>query len=329
MLPLRKRIWPVLGLAFGAPICAEFLQAYLPSTGDAPMLLLSLFILAPLYGGAALLIREVSVRRGLGWTGTLLLGAAFGLAMPGLVDLSLFTEDRADIAYWAEQRRATLVPGLGVAAFPAISWVAGHILMSVGAPLAVLDCLAPAHRDRRLLGRVGIVVTAVPAIGVALLIRSDAVHLTGEPGAARTSIVAVAVLALVALALTPVGRRVVPGRARPAPAWTIALAGLVIMMSIDLLPATWIGVVMLSGLLIAAAAGLRWYSAATAWSPRQVAALAAGALTGRTLIGLLAPVPDGVSAGAKLGQNLVLLAAVLGVAWLLVRDRWSESTSAG
>jgi hypothetical protein len=318
MLPLRKRILAILGLAFGAPICAEFLQAYLPSTGDAPMLLLSLLILAPLYGGAALLIREVAVRRGLGWTGVLLLGAAFGLAMPGLVDLSLFTEDRADVSYWAEQRRATLVPGLGVAVFPMISWVAGHVLMSVAAPLAVLDSLAPGHRGRPLLGRGGIVVTAVLAVAAALLIRSDAVVLSGEPGAARTAIVVVAVLALVILALTPAGRRVVPGRGRPVPVWTVAVAGLLVMMSIDLLPATWLGAGLLSVLLIGAAAGLRWCSAVTAWSTRQVAALAAGALTGRTLIGLLAPVPDGVSVAAKLGQNVVLLAAVLGLAWLLV-----------
>jgi hypothetical protein len=97
------------------------------------------------------------------------------------------------VAYWAEQRQATLVPGLGIAAFPAISWVVGHILMSVGAPLAVLDSLAPAHRDRRLLGRGGTVVTAVLAIAAALLIRADSVRLSGEPGSARTSIAVLSV----------------------------------------------------------------------------------------------------------------------------------------
>src|SRR5262245_28276303 len=103
-LALRQRWLPVLGVLFGAPICAEFLQAYLPSTGDAGVMLASLGILAPLYGGAALLIREVAVRRGLGWPAVLLLAGAFGVAMPGLVDLSLFTEHLDDFAYWDDLR---------------------------------------------------------------------------------------------------------------------------------------------------------------------------------------------------------------------------------
>src|SRR5699024_11865814 len=69
---------------------------------------------SPLYGGAVLLIRELAVRCGLGWTGTLLLAAAFGLAMPGLVDLAMFGEDRSDVAYWADMREPTLIEPIGV-----------------------------------------------------------------------------------------------------------------------------------------------------------------------------------------------------------------------
>jgi hypothetical protein len=79
----------------------------------------------------------------LGWTGIVLLSAAFGLAMPGLVDLSLFTEHDRDIAYWTDMRQAILVEPLGISVYSAISWVSGHILMSIGAPLALLDALAP------------------------------------------------------------------------------------------------------------------------------------------------------------------------------------------
>lgn len=53
----------------------------------------------------------------------------------------------------------------------------------------------------------------------------------------------------------------------------------------------------------------------------MIGALVAGALIGRTLIGFLAPLPDGVSPAAKLSQNALLLAAVLGMARLLTRDR--------
>lgn len=32
MMPLRTRLLPIIGLMAGAPICAEYLQAYLPDT---------------------------------------------------------------------------------------------------------------------------------------------------------------------------------------------------------------------------------------------------------------------------------------------------------
>ena len=79
----RVRLASLLGIALGAPLTAEYLQAYLSSTGDLPAMLAGILVFAPLYGGAALLIREIAVRTGRGWTGTLLRGAAFGVAMPG------------------------------------------------------------------------------------------------------------------------------------------------------------------------------------------------------------------------------------------------------
>ena len=57
-----KRVWPAIGLFFLAPLVAEFLL------GDLPINLLgALLVLAPLYGGGALLIREVVRRTGGGW----------------------------------------------------------------------------------------------------------------------------------------------------------------------------------------------------------------------------------------------------------------------
>ena len=72
----------MVALLLGAPVCAELLQAYLDITGDPCSRWCSLvFFFAPLYGGAAVLIREVAVRTGRGWPGRLLLAAAFGLLM--------------------------------------------------------------------------------------------------------------------------------------------------------------------------------------------------------------------------------------------------------
>jgi manganese transport protein len=63
-----------------APLVAEYLL------GDFPVTRLPLlFVLAPVYGGAALLIREVTRRAGRGWPTILLLALAFGLLLEGVV----------------------------------------------------------------------------------------------------------------------------------------------------------------------------------------------------------------------------------------------------
>ena len=58
---LLRRIAPAVGLFFLAPLVAEFLLGNLPVT-----VLPALVLLAPLYGGGALLIREVTRRAGRG-----------------------------------------------------------------------------------------------------------------------------------------------------------------------------------------------------------------------------------------------------------------------
>ena len=79
----RRRACTVLGLALASPVCAEFVQGYLPITGDPLGLLVALLILAPLYGGAALLIREVAVRTGRGWPGSSSSPPLLGWCRPG------------------------------------------------------------------------------------------------------------------------------------------------------------------------------------------------------------------------------------------------------
>ena len=70
----RRGIWPALGLLFVAPLVAEFLLGNLPIK-----LLPALVVLAPMYGGGALLIREAVRRTGRGWPSVLLLGMAYAI----------------------------------------------------------------------------------------------------------------------------------------------------------------------------------------------------------------------------------------------------------
>ena len=299
----------------GAAVSAEYLQAYLPQTGDALVLVGGLLVLGPLYGGAALLIRETALRTGRGWTGVLLLAAAFGVLMTSLVDQSLWQVHDPGIAYWDDLREATLLGPLGFAAFPVLSWVTGHVVYSIGAPIVLLDALAPSQRGRPLLGRTGLVVVAALSVGAALLIRSDPGYVVSGATGKQTWLSLLVAGALVGLALSPVGR---PRQRRPSvrsswtPARTLVLA-VVVLTALDLLPFTWIGV----GVLVVVLTLAGWWSARVSasadWGPRHVTALGVAAVLERTLTGVISPLPPGVGADEKAVQSVLLLALVTAV----------------
>ncbi|WP_127552055.1 hypothetical protein [Actinoplanes sp. OR16] len=134
-----------------------------------------LLFLGPLYGGAALLIREVARRRGAGWPGIVLLAAAFGVFQAALVDQSLLDPGAlsgTEFAAWNEAASATRV--FGVSAEQAFDFVGGHVWLSICAPIALVEaCVAPAERDRAWLGRGVWVTLLVVYAGSSVLIWSD------------------------------------------------------------------------------------------------------------------------------------------------------------
>lgn len=321
MLPLRTRVASLVGIAVGAPVAAEYLQAYLTSTGDALALLAGLLIFVPLYGGAALLIREVTVRTGRGWTGTLLLAAAFGVAMPGVIDLAMFGDSRPDIPYWAELREPTLIEPLQLSASATLGWVVGHVVLSVGAPLAVHHALAPSVRGRPLLGRWGIGVVLVLWALAAALVHGDGRRTYGyAPSVPQVAGVLLVVAALVALAMSRAGRpvRSVPD-GRPVRTGAILAVGVVATLGFTVLPPTWTGFVTGVALLLAVAVLLRRVAVLRRWGAREIGLLGAAAIVAGALLGAVAPVPEGVPVAAKAAQNAVLLLAALALAAVVRR----------
>lgn len=358
--PARWRRWgAVLALASLAPICAEFLVAYLDITGDLGESLFAVVFFMPLYGGAAILIREVAHRAGLRWQGRALLAMAFGLSMTAVIDLSLWTPTNPDIEFWAELQSTTRIPGLDLGAYALVMWVLGHVVMSVLVPQTVVASAARDLRGRAWLGTVGLVLWSVGFVAVAVAIHlgeRDANDV--EAGPVRLAVSALAVLAVVALAFTRVGRRPggtaevgasavhsadagasgerpaaagpsplapsaltpeLPGAVTPPrPVLLIAL-GVVGMALVDLAPFTWWAV---AGIVVLAGvvafAVGRWTRSAS-WSPAHAAAFAWGALMGRTLLGFASPVPLGVSVAAKVAHSGVLTVLVLGLGFLMWR----------
>lgn len=220
-----RRRWAVLGLLVGAPVSAEYLQAYLTATGDAVELVAGLLFFAPLYGGSALVIREVAVRTGRGWPGILLLGGAFGVIMQGLVDLSLFTKHEPDITGWDDIWSPTAVPVLGISVYALIAFTLGHALMSIGVPIALVDALAPKVRGRSLVGRKGLVVAVILWLASAALIHSDSRGPDSTPHPAQVAAVLAVAVALVLIARSRLGKPVAAaskgalGAPSPASRW--------------------------------------------------------------------------------------------------------------
>ncbi|HSB02215.1 MAG TPA: hypothetical protein VLE49_16315, partial [Anaerolineales bacterium] len=80
-----RRYLPVLTLFILSPLVAEVLF------GATPLSRLgALLVVAPLYGGGAVLVRELARRRGPGWGRIFLLGAAYGIIEEGLAIQSIF-----------------------------------------------------------------------------------------------------------------------------------------------------------------------------------------------------------------------------------------------
>jgi hypothetical protein len=77
---MLRRVAPALGLFFLSPLVGEFLLGNV-SIDALPIGL----TMAPMYGGGAVLIREVARRAGKGWPTMILLALAFGAIEEGLV----------------------------------------------------------------------------------------------------------------------------------------------------------------------------------------------------------------------------------------------------
>jgi hypothetical protein len=144
----RLRTWPAVVILLLLPgLTAEAL------TGSTPILVyltnpVSFVTNTLLYGGGALLIREVVRRRGLGWWSVLLLGAAYGVFEEGLV-----------VNTWANPwlpQVCTIVHGRmtgvcdygrlgGINVCWALSLTIFHAVVSITIPILLVELIFPAR----------------------------------------------------------------------------------------------------------------------------------------------------------------------------------------
>jgi hypothetical protein len=146
-------MWPVLlTLYFLSPLMAEVL-----SGSTAPLMFIQPFglIFIPLlYGSSAILIREILVRRRLGWGNALLLGAAFGVFQEALVVQTWYnfiaksspSHSNGFYSVW-----------LGTNWVWALNLTIYHAVISITLPLILLSLLFPRRANTPGLRRRGVI----------------------------------------------------------------------------------------------------------------------------------------------------------------------------
>jgi len=151
-LPLFRRIGPALLLIPLAPLIAEFLL------GDFSIRMLALVIvLAPMYGGGALLIREVTRRTNRAWPTMLLLATAYALLEEAYTTQSLFNPDYAG----ARLLDYGYIPALGTSLNWTVFVLSIHVVWSVATPILIAEGIAGERRTEPWLKTPGMVITVL------------------------------------------------------------------------------------------------------------------------------------------------------------------------
>ncbi|MEU4324647.1 hypothetical protein [Nonomuraea dietziae] len=146
-----KHILPALGLLILAPLVGEYLL------GNVAINALPMIIgLIPLYGGGALLIREVARRWRLGWPGIILLGLAYAVIEEGLLTRSLFDPDYVGLRLLDYG----FITALGMGAYWTVFVLAIHGVWSIAVPISMVEA-GSRRPDTPWLGKAGLTVSAV------------------------------------------------------------------------------------------------------------------------------------------------------------------------
>ena len=101
----------------------------------------ALIVLAPMYGGGALLIREVVRRTGRGWPSILLLGMAYAILEEAFTTQSLFNPNylKLNLGLLAP----AYIPALGMGAWWTLWMLMVHGIWSISTPIALIEACVP------------------------------------------------------------------------------------------------------------------------------------------------------------------------------------------
>jgi hypothetical protein len=315
----RRGFWPAVGLFLLSPFVAEFLLG----TIGIDRLAVGL-VLAPMYGGGALLVRETARRWGGGGPTILLLAFAYGVIEEGVVVQTLFNPNYLGLHLLREAH----VAGLGIGAWWSVFVLTLHSVWSISVPIALAEALFPDRARVPWLGRGGLVVSAILFL-VGAWVTAYFTYAQQKFVASGFQLGSAIVVALVAIGYAWRVRGGGPGaKGRVPHAWTVGLlafAAASAFMIARRFAGGWTIVSIYVLLLVVTAATMRSWSSRGGWTDRHRLALAGGALLTYAWYAFVqAPVVGGQGALDRVGDAVFALSAV-GVLLLAVRRVRSRS----
>jgi len=322
--PKKRGIWPALTLIFVAPLVAEFLLGNLPIK-----LLPALIVLAPMYGGGALLIRESVRRTGRGWPSILLLGMAYAIFEEAFTTESLFNPNylRLNLGLLTP----AFIPALGIGAWWTLWMFMVHALWSISTPIAIVEACVPDRAKTPWLGRTGLVV-----VGIVFLAGAAATTAIGyrqehflASVAQFTGAAVVVVLVGVLGFMIPVHPKYAASGTSPSP-WIVGLAALAFGSAALFVQMSWGwgAVAALLALDLAVLPLVLHWSRNAGWGLKHQLALGAGAALAYGWHAFLqVPAVGKLDASVRVG-NAIFLAGAIALIWFAATRKSTAPTSA-
>lgn len=317
---------PVIGVLLFAPFTAEYIIGYLDVTGDFGLMFLYLLFFGPLYGGAALIIREFTRRAGLGWLTIIILAFAFGLFQAGMIDHGLFNPSFQDIEYWQDLRDPTYLPFLGISAYQAVDFISGHVIWSIAVPIVTVETFFTTKKKDPWLSNVSLTIFVLLYLVASAFIFQDQVSRDQFLPSFTQFIVTGMIVIVLIVAAFKIGKyRMKPtNKVAPKPLFvgTTALFLLSLNTLIELIAALlgitssftteWSGVILRSLSLSLLAFLVFIWSKQKGWNSLHLFALAGGAMLTRNWIAfLIQPLGDVSSTQKLFGNSIFLLGTIL------------------
>ncbi|GAA1548736.1 hypothetical protein GCM10009804_01340 [Kribbella hippodromi] len=311
---------------FLAPFVGEFLLGNQPITAFG-----SIFLFAPMYGGGAVLIRELARRFGLGWSGIVILAVAYGLAEEGPIDQMLFNPGYLNLDSFAGMAE---IPGLQLSLTLLQGTVTLHTIWSICVPIALVEACAPGVQ-RPWLRRGGLTAVAVVfVVGSTLLgiLQALGFHFVASPAQFVVSAVIIVVLIVLAFVIGRRTHRPLAGQV-PRPL-VVGLTGFAVtsvfwlesVLFPDGVGSEWISASWWFVLFGTATAGIVRWARRGSWTPYHTLALATGALLTYAWAGFAhARELDGTSLPIALAGNTVFALIAIGLA-VFARHRLVSQT---